>query len=192
MKKVLIFIAISLLSLNSAYALQLTSDENGSVKVSEPQLNVGDMAPQVALVTSNFKKKEIGGATGKVQIISTIESFNTSVCDLQTMELEKASTNLKNVEISIVTANMPFVVDAFKTQHKINNINLLSTFNSDVFGKKYGIQVVAGELTGVLARSVFVVDKNGKIIYKEVTSNIDKMPNLKEAINVAEKASKGS
>jgi len=37
-----------------------------------------------------------------------------------------------------------------------------------------------------LARSVFVIDKNGKIVYKEITSNIDKMPNLKAAINTAE------
>lgn len=191
MKKILTIFAMSFLSLNSVYALQLVSDANGSVTLSEPQLRTGDMAPQVTLTTYNFKNKQIGGATGKVQVISTIESFNTSVCDLQTMKLNEAATKqLKNAEISIVTANIPFVVETFKTGHKINNINLLSTFNNDVFGKKYGVEVIGGELTGILARSVFVIDKNGKIIYKEITSNIDKMPNLQEAINVAEKALK--
>jgi thiol peroxidase len=188
MKKLLGLLIISLLSINLAQALQLTSDDNGPVQVSEPQLQVGDMAPPVTLTTSDYKTKQIGGATGKVQIISTIESFNTSVCDTQTMALNDAAKQLKNVQISVVTANMPFIVDDFKNKHHINNINLLSTFNSDVFGKKYGVQVVGGELTGITARSVFVVDKNGKIIYKEITSDIDKMPNLKAAIAVAQKA----
>ena len=188
MRKILITLLIVLISSSSAYALKLTSDANGPVTVSEPQLQVGDKAPQVILTTSDYKQKTIGGATGKVQIISTIESFNTSVCDEQTMKLNQAAKRLKNVNISVVTANMPFIVDDFKTKHKINNISLLSTFNSDVFGKKYGLQVVGGELTGILARSVFVIDKNGKIIYKEITSNIDHMPHLDKAIRVAEQA----
>lgn len=187
MKKITTLLVIGLLGMNASYALQLTSDENGPVTVSEPQLKVGDMAPQVTLTTDKFKKKEVGGASGKVQIISTIESYNTSVCDLQTMQLSDAAKRLKDVEITVVTANMPFIVDDFKTKHKINNINLLSTFNNDVFGKKYGVQVTNGELTGILARSVFVIGKDGKVIYKEIPQNIDKMPNLKLAIQAAEK-----
>lgn len=179
---------LGLLSLNTVYALQITSDANGPVTISEPQLNIGDMALHVVLTTSDFKQKEIGRATRKVQIISTIESFNTD-CDLQTMKFDQATKRLGNVEISVVTANIPFIVDDFKNKHKINNINLLSTFNSNIFGKKYGVQVVGGELKGILARSVFVVDKNGKVIYKEIISNIE-MPNLDAAINIAEKVSK--
>lgn len=66
------------------------------------------------------------------------------------MQLNDTAKRLKDVQISIVTANIPFVVDAFKTKHKINNTILLSTFNSGVFGKKYGVQVIGGELTGIL------------------------------------------
>lgn len=182
-------ILAALFCCNAAYALQITSDANGPVTISEPQLKLGDTAPNVALTTSNFKETKIGGATGKVQIISTIESFNTEVCDLQTMKFNQAAADrLKKVDISVVTANIPFIVDDFKAKHKINNINLLSSFRDVEFGKKYGVLVVRGELKGILARSVFVVDKNGKIIYKEITSNIDKMPNLDAAMKAAEKA----
>ena len=191
MKKTITSIAIVvLMSLSTAYALRITSDENGPVIVSEPQLKIGDRAPRVTLTTSNYKKQTIGGVAGKVQIISTIESYNTSVCDEQTMKLNEAAKRLKDVDISVVTANMPFIVDDFKSKHKINNINLLSTFNSDVFGKKYGVQVVGGELKGILARAVFVVNKNGKVIYKEITPNIDHMPDLEKAIHAAERASR--
>lgn len=191
-KKILLaFSIVGFFGINTSYALQITSDANGPVTVSEPQLKVGDKAPQVTLKTSDFKAKKIGGATGKVQIISTIESFNTSVCDLQTMKLNDAAKKLPNVEISVVTANMPFIADDFKSKHKTDNVNILSSFNSDKFGKAYGVQVVGGELQGILARSVFVVDQKGKVIYKEITSNIDKMPQLDKAIQVAEKAASG-
>lgn len=189
MKKILSIFLMGIFCCNVVYALEITSDANGPVTVSEPQLKVGDSAPAEMLTTSSFKEKQIGGATGKVQIISTIESFNTDVCDLQAMKFNQAAAGrLKNVDISIVTANIPFIVDDFKTKHKINNINLLSSFRNDSFGKKYGVQVVGGELKGILARSVFVIDKQGKVIYKEITSNIDKMPNLDAAMSAAEKA----
>ena len=47
MKKLAFFLVIGLLGMNASYALQLASDVNGPVTVSEPQLNVGDMAPRV-------------------------------------------------------------------------------------------------------------------------------------------------
>jgi thiol peroxidase len=190
MKRFVLILLLGLFGLNAAQALQITSDANGPVTVSEPQLNVGDMAPAVSLVTPDYKVKQIGGATGKVQIISTIESFNTSVCDEQTMQLNEAAKQLKNTEISVVTANMPFVVDDFRTKHQIKDINLLSTFNSDVFGKKYGVEVVGGELKGITARAVFVIDQKGKVIYKQIMTNIDKMPDLKTAIDIASKTEK--
>lgn len=189
MQKLLIIILMVLFCCNPVYALQITSDANGPVTISEPQLKIGDKAPIATLTMPNFKENKIGGSTGKVQIISTIESFNTDVCDLQTVKFNQVATDrLKNVDISIVTANIPFIVDDFKTKHKITNINLLSSFRNVEFGKRYGVLVVGGELKGILARSVFVVDKNGKIVYKEITSNIDKMPNLDAAIKAAEKA----
>lgn len=189
MKKFIGLLA-GILSLSSAYALNITSDVNGPVTISEPQLQVGSAAPQVSLKTANFKAQSVGGATGKVQIISTIESYNTSVCDIQAMNLNKAAKKLKDVEISVVTVNVPFIVEAFQAKHSLKNISLLSSFNNDTFGKKYGVLVTDGELSGILARSIFVVDKKGTVVYKEITANIDKMPNLEAALEAAEKANR--
>lgn len=190
MKKI-IFAVLCLLSV-SVFALKITSDVNGSVYLPSKQLKVGSFAPKVTLLSGQYKPVTIGGATGKVQIISTIESFNTSVCDQQAMWFNKAAKKLKDVNISIVTTNQPFVVDAFQTKHKIKNINLLSAFNDPKFGMAYGVQVVGGELKGITARSIFVVSKQGKIVYKEITQNIDKMPNLQAAFDAAKKASEAA
>lgn len=190
MKKLLwIVLAVPLFCGNTASALQLVSDENGKVVVSEPQLKVGDLAPKITLTTPKFKRKSVGGAIGKVQIISTIQSLCSTVCDQQTMLLNDAAKRLKNVDITLITADTPFVLGDFKTKHNPDHINLLSAFHNETFGNKYGVQVIGGELTGILARSIFVVAADGKILYKEIPRNVNKMPNLAAAISAAEKAS---
>lgn len=186
--KLLFLTLLFTMTIPTCYALQITSNENGPVHLPYKQLRVGDQAPRITLVTSNFKKRSVGGATGKVQIISTIESFNTSVCDQQTMALNKLAKQLRGVTISVVTTNQPFVIGAFKAKHKINNVQLLSAFNNSAFGKAYGVQVIGGQLEGITARSIFVINKQGKIVYKEITKNIDRMPNIKAAVAAAKKA----
>lgn len=173
---------------HTAAALQLVSNNNGKVVVSEPQLRVGELAPKITLTTPKFKRKAVGGATGKIQIISTIQSLCTTVCDQQTMLLNTAAKRLKNVEVTLISTDTPFVLEDFKTKHSPDRITLLSAFHNEMFGNKYGVQVIGGELTGHLARSIFVVDTNGKILYKEIPHNINTMPNLAAAISAAEKA----
>lgn len=187
MKKLFVCCALSF-AVSTSFGLTITSDANGPVTLPAAQLKIGDMAPKITLVDGNYAKQTIGGATGKVQIISTIESFNTPVCDEQTMILNKAAIELKNTSIAVITTNQPFVVQDFQQKHKINNIKLLSAFNDPTFGKAYGVQVVGGELTGITARAVFVVNKQGVITYKQITQDIDKMPDMKAAIEAARKA----
>jgi peroxiredoxin len=61
------------------------------------------------------------------------------------MQLNEAANDLPNTEINIITANMPFIVDDFKTKHKISNSN----FNIESFGKKYGVQVIDREVSEI-------------------------------------------
>ena len=50
------------------------------------------------------------------------------------------------------------------------------------FGKAYGIAIPD---LGVLARSVFIVDATGKLVYKEVISEMVDEPNYDKAIENA-------
>lgn len=188
--KPLFICLVPLLTLSSSYALQLTSQVNGPVFLPEKQLKVGDKAPIVTLTNGQYKKVTFGGATGKVQIVSSIESFNTSVCDQQTMWLNKIAPELKNTTITVVTTNQPFIVNAYQQKHHIHNIQVASAFQNSTFGLKYGVQVIGGELKGITARSMFVINPKGVITYKQITHNIDHMPNLKAVLAAAKEAAK--
>lgn len=187
MKKYLTMFLLLILSLSS-YALTITSDENGPVYLPKHQLQVGDRAPIATLYNGDYKKVTFGGATGRVQVISTIESFNTPVCDQQSMILNKLAKKMPQIQVYVVTTNQPFIVQAFQQAHKLKNIHILSAFNNPRFGTLYGVQVIGGELTGITARSIFVVNKKGRIVYKQLTHNIDKMPHMKKAIKAVKKA----
>ncbi|MBK2125294.1 redoxin family protein [Fangia hongkongensis] len=187
--KVSVIIA-GMASCTAGMSLDITSDANGTVMLPDRQLHKGERAPVVTLVDSRYKPVTIGGVTGKVQIISTIESFNTSVCDQQSMLLNDMAKELPDASVTVVTTNQPFIVDAFEKKHPLPNIKVLSAFDNKAFGMKYGVQVVGGELRGITARSVFVVAPDGDIVYKEITSNIDHMPNLKAVYKAAKSAIK--
>ena len=64
----------------------------------------------------------------------------------------------------------------------IDKVIPLSAFRDHAFGEKYGIEMVDGPLAGLLARSVVVIDENGKIIYEELVPEITHEPNYDAAL----------
>ena len=49
--------------------------------------------------------------------------------------------------------------------------------------EKFGVLIGEGALKGILARAVFIVDKDGKIAYKQLVPEITQEPNYDEVIN---------
>ena len=50
------------------------------------------------------------------------------------------------------------------------------------FAEKYGVLMTDGPLTGLLARSVVVVDPEGKVVYTELVPEITQEPNYEAAL----------
>lgn len=146
-------------------------------------VNVGDNAPEVWLKTKDLGKLQVGGKKNKVQIISVVPSLDTSVCALQAKTFNEKASQIPDVEVNVVSMDLPFAQDRFCTTQNIKNINTLSDFKSKEFGKKYGLLLNDSPLEGLLARAVIIVNKEGKIIYKEVCEEITNEPNYEAALN---------
>ena len=58
----------------------------------------------------------------------------------------------------------------------------LSAFRCDGFGNSYGVSISDGPLKGLLARSVVVLDTDGKVAYTELIPEIAQEPNYDAAI----------
>ena len=53
-------------------------------QLSANTIKVGDDAPQIKLTAKDLSQVQIGGASGKYQIINVVPSLDTGVCATQT------------------------------------------------------------------------------------------------------------
>lgn len=153
------------------------------VKLVGDEIKVGDFAPSVKLKGNDLGYVLVGGKKDKVQVINVVPSLDTPVCQIQTKQFNKEAANLPNVEVFVVSMDLPFAQGRFCSVEGIDNVKALSDFRNKEFGNKYGVLIDDSPLSGLLARAVFVVDENGKVIYKELCEEITNEPNYENALN---------
>lgn len=153
------------------------------VKLVGDEIKVGDFAPSVKLKGNDLGYVLVGGKKDKVQVINVVPSLDTPVCQIQTKQFNKEAANLPNVEVFVVSMDLPFAQGRFCSVEGIENVKALSDFRNKEFGNKYGVLIDDSPLSGLLARAVFVVDENGKVIYKELCEEITNEPNYENALN---------
>jgi thiol peroxidase len=76
---------------------------------------------------------------------------------------------------------LPFAQNRFCTAEKIANMENLSDVRNHSFGKNYGV-LIEGLAIPLLARAVFVVDKNNKITYAEYVPEVTTHPDYDKAL----------
>ena len=78
-----------------------------------------------------------------------------------------------------ISADLPFAQKRFCAVEGIDKIKTLSDSVWRDFGQKYGLYI---KDMGLLSRAIFVLDKEHKITYKQLVSNLATEPNYEEAI----------
>ncbi|MCH5313864.1 MAG: thiol peroxidase [Helicobacter sp.] len=139
-------------------------------------VEVNDKAPVVKLKAKDLSSIEVGSSS-KTQILLSMPSLDTAVCASEAREFNKKIASFPGAEVIIITLDLPFAMGRFCTTEGIDNVVVGSDFLAKEFGQKYGVLINDGPLEGLLARAVFVV-KNGKIVYKELVSEVTNLPDL--------------
>jgi peroxiredoxin len=145
-------------------------------------MNIGDKAPDFELPDTELKMRSLKEFSGKPLVLAFFPGAFTSVCqaELCTFRDSLARFNKFNAAVVGISVDHPFSQQAFKTQNNLN-FPLLSDFNKEVTAKYGGLHENFAGIKGlrVAKRSVFVVDKEGKIAYKWVSENPGKEPDYK-------------
>lgn len=157
------------------------------VKLVGDEIKVGDFAPSVKLKGNDLGYVLVGGKKDKVQVINVVPSLDTPVCQIQTKHFNKEAASLPNVEVFVVSMDLPFAQGRFCSVEGIENVKALSDFKNKEFGNKYGVLIDDSPLSGLLARAVFVIDESGKVIYKEICEEITNEPNYENALKAIKK-----
>jgi len=108
------------------------------------------------------------------RIIETVPSLDTPVCTMQTKQLESAAKMFPEITFLIISNDTPFALQRFCAANSINNLVVVSDARTREFWIENGLFLPK---YGLLARSIFIVDENMKIVYvdyaEEVTNELD-------------------
>ena len=147
---------------------------------------VGGKAPAFTLTGADLTEEILeDDFAGENKILNIVPSLDTSVCALSAQKFNQAVANLKNTTLINISADLPFAQKRFCEHHSLKNIVTLSTFRSPAFGKDYGVQILSGPLTGLMARAVLVLDAHNKIVYAELVPEITLEPDYEAALSAA-------
>lgn len=168
--------------------MQTTTFNGTTVKLSGKEINVGDKAPTVIATGTDLSDVEIGGAKDKIQLIITVPSLDTDTCAAETRRFNVDVNNLDICETTVVSMDLPFAAQRFCTTEGIANLTVASDYIDKEVSKAYGILMADNKLIGLSARAVFVVDRSGEVVYKEVVSEVTDEPNYAAALEAIKEA----
>ena len=181
MKKILALVLLSSLVWGS-WGTDVTF-KGEEVILNSNGLKVGSMAPAFIAVNKDFMEVTVGGAKDKVQVIAFVPSFDTGTCKLETIAFNEKVSKMKNVEVIVVSKDLPFAISRFCHDNKIKNVNTVSDYKDAIHALRYGTTITSPPfLEGFFGRVVYVVNTDGEITYREIVREISEEPNYDRII----------
>jgi thioredoxin-dependent peroxiredoxin len=148
-----------------------------------PRLKAGDRAPDFTCVSNALELVKLAQTPAKPRLFSVVPSLDTPVCSQQTKKFEEALGAMKDkIACYTISLDLPFAQKRFCSAENISNMQTLSDTHDHSFGKAYGV-LIEGLAFPLLARAVFVVDKDGKITYSEYVPEVPSHPNYDQALS---------
>ncbi len=150
-----------------------------------PQLKVGDQAPDADVLENNLSPVSLSKFRGKVCIILSVPSLDTPVCDLEVRKFNQEAANLsQDTTILTISMDLPFAQKRWCGGAGVDRVITLSDYRDASFGNAYGVLIKELRL---LARAVFVVDRDGYIRYVEIVQEQTREPDYGAALQAAGK-----
>jgi len=144
--------------------------------------DAGQAAPDFTLTANDLSSVSLSDSNGKIRLISVVPSIDTPTCSLETkrfnQELDNTSDNVVAYTISVDT---PFAQKRWCGAEGVDKMQLLSDYKGQTFSKAYGLYIESP--LGAAARCVFIIDGDGKIVYRQLVPEIAEEPNYQEVLS---------
>jgi thiol peroxidase len=148
-------------------------------------IKIGESAPDVTLLGNDLSPVQLSAYKGKVRVLSVVPSLDTPVCDLQTRRFNQEAGKLgDDVAILTISMDLPFAQKRWCGAAGVDKLVTLSDHREAAFGKAYGVLIKELRL---LARAIFVVDKEGALQHVELVKEVTKEPNYDAALKAVKK-----
>ncbi|MEW6048389.1 MAG: thiol peroxidase [Bacillota bacterium] len=151
-----------------------------------PKIEVGQQAPDFQVVDTEFKPRSLADYRGHVVLIASVPSLDTGVCSAETRRFNQEAAGFSaDVRVLTISMDLPFAQKRWCGAEGIDRVTTLSDHKEASFGVAYGTLIKERRL---LARAVFVVDRNGRVGYVEYVPEVTQHPNYEKAIEAVRKA----
>ena len=91
-------------------------------------------------------------------------------------------------ETTVVSMDLPFASERFCSTNGIENLSVVSDYIDKSVSLSYGVLMNDNKLKGLCARAVFVVDRSGTIVYKEIVAEVTDEPNYAAVLEAIKEA----
>ena len=138
------------------------------------ELKVGDAAPDFTAVGNDLKPVALSQLKGKVVVVASVPSLDTPTCDLETRRFNAEAVKLgPDVVILTVSMDLPFAQKRWCGAAGVDRVVTVSDHRDASFGIGYGVLLKDVRL---LARAVFVLDRQGVIRYMQLVKETGTEP----------------
>ncbi|MCW4465181.1 thiol peroxidase [Glutamicibacter sp. MNS18] len=142
---------------------------------------VGTKAPEFTLTGTDLGDVTSASLAGRRVVLNIFPSVDTGVCAASVRQFNELASKLENTTVVCASQDLPFALGRFCGAEGLENVVAASAFRSS-FGADYGLTQADGPLRGLLARTVIVLDEDGKVIYSQLVPEIKTEPDYDAAI----------
>lgn len=145
-----------------------------------PEIKTGDPAPDFTVQANDFSDVRLSDFKGTVKLIASVPSVDTPVCDLEIRRFNEEAVKMdRNVQVLIVSMDLPFAQKRFCGSAGIQNVKTYSDHSLAEFGLKYGVLIKDLRL---LSRAIFIVDEKDIVRYIEIVPENGTPPDYDSAL----------
>ncbi|MFO8070139.1 MAG: peroxiredoxin [Alkalibacterium sp.] len=145
-----------------------------------PIPELGEYAPSFNLKNLKNEDVKLSDFEGEVVILSTFPDIETSTCARQTDTFNEKAKKLSNTTVLSVSTNTVEQQSAWGQSKEVETVLLHDSERT--FAKTYGLYI---ERLDKIARAVFVLNRHGQIVHREIVKEMSGDPHFEEALSAA-------
>ena len=140
---------------------------------------VGDKAPDFTVLSNKYEPIKLSDFKTRYIVLNVVPSLDTTVCDRQARTVNKELSEREDVLVLTISTDLPYAQARWCGNSGLPNVVTLSDYIDLDFGNQYGTLIKELKL---LARSVFVLDEDRKMIYVEYVNEMSQHLNYDQLI----------
>lgn len=142
---------------------------------------VGATAPEFTLTAPDMS--DVTRDPSRRTVLNIFPSVDTGVCATSVRAFNELAASLPETDVVNVSMDLPFAMGRFCGAEGLENVAVGSAFRSP-FGDDYGVILTDSGFSGLFARAVVVVDRDGTVTHSQLVPEIAQEPDYDAVVAV--------